>query len=266
MSVILDNVCYKDKINNISYTFLDREINVITGGSGKSLLTYLMLGLVRLDRGSIKINNHKIDKNTKRLYNIRKDIGYVFQDARYEFFCKNCYLELEFSMKRYKIKDNINKKIKSIFKMIDLPYSYLSKSPFELSSGEQVKLAFGIALIHNPSILILDDITVNIDSKTKKMFLELIKRLRDKYNKTIIIISNDIDFILDVGDNIIVLDNGNIKCSIKKVDIVSNIDVIKNYIELPKIIEFIYLYNKCKNKRIDYTLDINLLLEDIINE
>lgn len=270
MSIILDNVSYMDKIKEFSYSFKENEITFIMGSSnsGKTLISYLIMGLLRLDGGSIKVNDNIINKRTKNFFKIRKNIGYVFQKPSLEFFCKNCYEELIFSLKRYnKTKMFYDKRVKDCLDLVGLSCDYLDVNPFSLSSGEQVKLAIAISLMHDPDNLIFDDITVNLDNKTKRLLIKLLLKLKNEYNKTIIIISNDIDFILSFSSNIILLDKGIIKLDIKKDEFIKNIDVLRNSgINLPKIIDFINTYNDKKNKQIKYTLDYKALVDYIINE
>lgn len=267
MGVILDNVSYKDKLDNITYTFEDNKITSIIGksGSGKTLLSYLITGLILPEEGIISIEDNIIDKNTKDLKNIRKIIGYVFQNPEEQFFTSSVKEELEFSLKNYEYKlDKIDKRVIDSLKMVGLDKNFLNRNPFSLSAGEKEKLAIAIALSLNPKILILDEPTIYLDDKSVSELIDLLLKIKDKYNKTIIIISNDINFVNKLSDNIVMLKNGKISLNIKRTELIDNIDIVKkNEVEVPKILEFISMIEKNKKIKLTYTEDVDTLVREI---
>ena len=76
-------------------------------------------------------------------------------------------------------------------------------------------LGIALALILNPKVIILDEPTVYLDSKNKKNLIKLLKKLKREYQKTIIVISNDINFIYEISDNIVLINNGEVKLIVK---------------------------------------------------
>lgn len=267
MAIKFDNVSYLDKIKNMTYTFEDNKITSIIGasGSGKTLLSYMMTGLVLPDEGAIAVEGNIIDNNTKDFKYIRKIIGYVFQNPEEEFFTKSVKEELEFSLKKYKFKlDKLENRVLSSLKMVGLKEKILERNPHTLSKGEQEKLAIAISLSLNPKIILLDEPTVFLDDKSKKQLTELLLKLKEKYNKTIIIISNDINFVNEISDNILMLKKGKIALNITKDNFIDNIEIVKRSgIEIPKIIEFINMAEKYKNKKIKLTDNLDELVGKI---
>ena len=267
MAIIFDKVSYLDKLEDISCVFESGKITALIGasGSGKTLLSYLMTGLVLPSEGTISIEGNTIDKNTKDLKQIRKMIGYVFQNPEEQFFTSSVKKEIEFSLKNYQYKlDKIEEQVLNSLKMVGLDESFLDRNPFCLSGGEKEKLALAIALSLNPSILILDEPTIYLDDKSIEMLRKLLLKIKEKYNKTIIIISNDINFVNSVSDNIILLKKGKINLKISKDELLDNIDKIKkSSMEIPKILEFINMAYKYKNKKFTYTDDLDSLVGEI---
>jgi len=265
MAVKFNNVSYLDKLNNVNCVFKKNRITFLLGesGAGKSLLSYLITGLIVPTKGTITINDNLINKNN--LKKIRKNIGYVFQNPEEEFFSNTVKEELEFSFKKYKYNESeINKQVIKVLKLVGLDKELFNQNPFKLSSGEKEKLALAIALSLDPEILILDEPTVYLDDKSINDLVKLLIKLKKDYNKTIIIISNNINFITLLADDIIILKEGKINLNISKKELLEDIGGLeKNKIEIPKIVEFITLVNKYKNKNISYTTSIDKLVKEI---
>ena len=151
--------------------------------------------------------------------------------------------------------------------MVGLPLSYLEQNPFTLSGGEREKLAIAIALSLNPKVIILDEPTIYLDDKSIYELVELIKKIKEKYNKTIIIITNDINFVMKLEGNILLLKKGKVNLDITSDKLLDNIDKLKRSgMEVPPIINFINRCDKIKNKKFTKTLDIDKLVEEIKND
>ena len=171
----------------------------------------------------------------------------------------------KFGLKKYNYKvSTINKRIEDSLKMVNLPKEYLDKSPFELSSGEKESLALGIVLSLNPKLIIIDNPTSNLDSRNKEYLIKLLKKIKTRYNKTIILLTSDIEFTIKVTDNYLILKNDKIISSGVKKELLNNISKIKtSKVEIPKIIDFINAVKKKKNINLELTFDVKELMKDI---
>ena len=119
-------------------------------------------------------------------------------------------------------------------------------------------------LILDTDILILDEPTTYLDSKNIKILERLLKNLKNNYNKTIIVVSKDVEFINRISDNVVVMYNGSIAFSGNKYDVFKNISLLNEYeIPVPKTIEFSNLVLENKKIKIGYRDEINDLLKDI---
>ena len=85
--------------------------------------------------------------------------------------------------------------------MVGLPIDYLERSPFELSSGEKELLSIAVVLSFNPKLIIIDDPTIYLDNKREEYLIKLLKKLKNSYNKTIIIFSSDLKFVSKIPQN-----------------------------------------------------------------
>jgi len=255
MELKLNKISYKDKLKDITYEFEEGKITSVISSSGgcKTILSYLISGIEKPTSGEI-INEYQ-----------GREIGYVFQNAEESFIFGTIREELVFGLKKYDYKvDVINKRIEDALKMVGLPLEYLDRSPFELSSGEKELLSLAVILSLNPKLIIIDDPTIYLDNKREEYLIKLLKKLKNSYNKTIIIFSSDIEFVLKVTDNYLLLKNGKISSKGTSKELLMASDKIKRAgIEVPKIIDFVSSVNKKKNIQLDYTFDVKELMKDI---
>lgn len=251
MELSFNSVTYKNNLKKFTYTFEEGKITTILSSDYLSYIPYLISNLDNNYEGQIT-NTYK-----------GRDIGVIFNNPEESFIFNTIREELEFGLKKYNYKINtIDKRIKDALKMVNLPISYLDKNPFELSSGEKENLSLAITLSLNPKLIIIDNPTGNLDNKNKEYLIKLLKKIKTRYNKTIILLTNDIEFTLKVSDNYLILKNGKVTSNDKVKELLNNINKIKT-LEVPKIIEFINTTNKKKNTNLELTFDIKELMKDI---
>lgn len=254
-------------IKNINIKFEDEKITYLIGknGSGKTTLLEIIDMLVKPDNGELIIDDKSINNiKEKELVNIRKNIGLVFQNPEEQFFCETVKKELEFGMNIFKYdKKTREKRIKDSLTMVGLPEEYLNRNPMSLSRSDMRKLSIACVLALNSKIILLDEPTINLDDLNKKVLIDLLKRLKRKYHKTIIITSHDMNFILKTADYIYVINNGEKVLEGNKYDVFKNEELLKYNILPPKIIEFSNIVRNTKNIKLEYRDDINDLMKDI---
>lgn len=254
-------------LGNINATFKEGTINGIIGksGSGKTTLIELINALIIPTKGKIEVGSNVISKTRKikNVNNLRYKIGLVFQIPEEQFFCNTVKEEIEFGMKYFKKSvKSIEKHVSDALLMVGLDDSYLNRNPFTLSSGEMRKVAIASILAFNPKVIILDEPTIGLDNQSKKNLIKIIKLLKTRYKKTIIIVSNDTDFLLRLVDHIILLDKGKIVYDGNKYEVFKQ-DLEKFGLKRPKIIEFEQMVLEKKNIKIGYRDDINDLMKDV---
>lgn len=263
------NYVDKEVLKNININFIPEKVNGLIGksGSGKTTLVQLIDHLLIPTKGSIKVGDFLIesDKKFKETDLLRFNVSLVFQFPEEQFFCNSVKDELVLTLKLFNFKLNqIDKRIFDVIKMVNLDPKCLTQHPLKLSRGEQRKLALAISLLINPEVLILDEPTIGLDSKSKNDLIKLIRLLKNRYHKTIIIITHDMDFLHRIVDYIFVLDNKQIVLEGTKYDVFKQEKELKKYhIKVPKIIEFENKVLMKKNIKIGYRDDINDLIKDI---
>ncbi len=112
-------------------------------------------------------------------------------------------------------KKNIKQRIEDLISLLDLN-DELDKPIKNLSSGNQTKVIFGAAILHNPEILILDEPFTNLDIDTSEKLLSVLKSVAKK--KTIFITSHNLDMVADLCDRFLIMDKGQIAIELRKSD------------------------------------------------
>lgn len=196
-------------LNNISFDVKEGEIVTIKGpsGSGKSTLLSILGTLDHADSGEIFINNQSLIEviDLNRLRNL--NIGFVFQ---FHNLIPELSLEENVFMPKMISKEKIDKhKIKELFKIFELE-DRMKSFPNDLSGGEKQRVAVMRAIVNNPSIVIADEPTGNLDKENAIKMIALFKKLNTKNNLTFIIATHD-EEIFDIGHSQYILDGGDLK-------------------------------------------------------
>ena len=205
----LDGKTTLNVLNNISFDVKEGEIVTIKGpsGSGKSTLLSILGTLDHADSGEIFINNQSLSEviDLNRLRNL--NIGFVFQ---FHNLIPELSLEENVCMPKMISKEKIDKhKIKELFKIFELE-DRMKSFPNDLSGGEKQRVAVMRAIVNNPSIVIADEPTGNLDKENAIKMIALFKKLNTKNNLTFIIATHD-EEIFDIGHSQYILDGGDLK-------------------------------------------------------
>ena len=209
MSIKLKNVnlSYDDQqiLKDITTEFLPKKIHVLLGpsGGGKSSLLRLLNALTDPNSGEISYNNLIYsDTHPKE---IRKKIGMVFQKPA--LFDGTVYDNLIWSLKVRKLPID-KEKIENQLLQLDIPLDYLDKNIENLSVGEQQRICIARTLLANPDVILFDEPTSALDPQRAKKVLDLIKQINTHYEKTIVLVSHEVDTAIDVADTITFLHDG----------------------------------------------------------
>ena len=196
-------------LKGISFNVNDGEWLSIIGhnGSGKSTLSKLLVGLMKADKGKIIYDD--IELSEKTIDSIRQSIGIVFQNPDNQIVGVNVKYDIAFGLENRQIeRTEMLKLIDEYSHKVDM-YEYLDRQPESLSGGQKQRVAIAGILALNTKYIILDEATSMLDPEGVVDITNLIKELKDKYHKTIITITHDLD-LASLSDRVIVMKDGNI--------------------------------------------------------
>ncbi|OCN03519.1 energy-coupling factor transporter ATPase [Erysipelotrichaceae bacterium MTC7] len=202
-------------LNNINLTIEEGTFTAIIGetGSGKSTLVQHLNALLLPTAGEVDVNGFviKADEKIKNLKSLRRKVGLVFQFPEYQLFEETIESDVAFGPKNFGIEESIAKaKAREVLELVGLDESYLNRSPFDLSGGQKRRVAIAGILAFDPEILVLDEPTAGLDPQGAKEMMELFKKLHTDYGKTIIMVTHDMEHVLNYCDDVILLKNGEI--------------------------------------------------------
>ncbi|MBS4957220.1 MAG: ABC transporter ATP-binding protein [Clostridium sp.] len=199
-------------INNISFTVEEGEFIGVMGasGSGKTTLLNCISTIDRVSSGHIFINNNDITKlNSKKIAKFRREeLGFVFQDFNL-LDTLTCYenIALALTISRVNHKD-IEMRVKEVANKLGI-IEILNKYPYEVSGGQKQRVACARAIITKPSLVLADEPTGALDSKSAKMLLESLDQLNTELNATIMMVTHDA-FTASYASRILFIKDGKI--------------------------------------------------------
>lgn len=198
-------------LDDVSFSVNKGEFVAIVGasGSGKSTLLHLIGGVDRPTSGKVYIDGEdifKLDDSQLAIFR-RRQVGLVYQ-----FYNLIPILNVEENITLPLLLDNRKPNKKHLEELITLLGLENRKNhlPNELSGGQQQRTSIGRALITNPTIILLDEPTGNLDTKTSDEIVELLRKSNKEYKQTIIMITHNLE-IAKCADRIITIEDGKIK-------------------------------------------------------
>ena len=217
MAVVASVLCKTYQANEIKVKVLkdvnldveEGEFTVIDGasGSGKTTLLNIIGGIDKPTSGSIMVFDEKIeDKNEDFMANFRcKSIGFVFQSYNLIStltMAENVAFPMEWLRKP---QEQIEKRVEELLNIVGLRHR-AEHFPYQLSGGEQQRVAFARALANDPPLLLVDEPTGNLDTTTSLKIIDILEKLKGD-GKTIVVATHD-DQIFKLADQKLRLEDG----------------------------------------------------------
>ncbi|MBD8973758.1 MAG: ABC transporter ATP-binding protein [Clostridiales bacterium] len=199
-------------LNGVDFEVCEGEFCAIVGtsGSGKSTLLNMLAGLEKPSKGEIVIDGHHIEKmNEKQLVKFRREnVGFIFQSFNLLGTLnalENVALPLSF---RGIPKPIRLKRAMKMLRMVGLKEHAMHK-PNQMSGGQQQRVGMARALVVNPKIMFADEPTGNLDSKTSKEMMNLMRHIVNEHKKTLVMVTHD-DSLAAIADKVIRIVDGKI--------------------------------------------------------
>ncbi len=199
-------------INNISFNIEKGEFVGIMGasGSGKTTLLNCIATIDKVTAGNILINNQEITKLKGNKLNKfrREELGFIFQDFNL-LDTLTAYENIALALTIQKVKPKeIESRVEDIAKKLNIT-DILNKYPYQISGGQKQRVASGRAIITNPKLVLADEPTGALDSKSARQLLESFEDLNKKLNTTILMVTHD-SFTASYANRILFIKDGKI--------------------------------------------------------
>lgn len=255
MAIVLDDVSYSKILKKVNMKIKYGNIISVIGknGSGKTMLLEIIAGKNKKYDGKINYDN-------------QLKIAYIEQDLKKTFFCDTLEKEIEYLLEENNYPHNkIKKRIEDSIKMIGLPSYFLHRDPLTLSSSELRLAALARAISLNPDLIVIDESIIGMSEGEKNNLIQILRKIKRRYNKTIVLTSQNINFIHKISDYIYVISDGKIVLEGDKYTVFKEEKILaENDIYVPSIIEFENYVLNSKKIKLGYRDDINDLVKDIL--
>ncbi len=272
MRIVAENLSYvyseKSKslavqaLSGVSVTVESGEFFGIVGktGSGKSTFVQHLNGLIKVgkDKGKLTVGDFDLTDKKCDYRALRSRVGMVFQYPEYQLFAETVREDVAFGLKNFMPdlgENDMEERIKTALELVGLDYEKIKdKSPFELSGGQKRRVAIAGVIVTRPEILVLDEPAAGLDPKGKREFIALLKRLHEKFVKTVIIVSHDMNLISENCDRAAVFSGGRIVAvGTPKEIFTDNEDILSDGLDLPLTA---YVTKRLKEQGIDVNNDL----------
>ena len=197
-------------IRNVSFAVRPGEFLGIAGhtGSGKSTIIQHMNGILKPTSGQVRVMGADIaDKRCEA--NLRGSIGVVFQYPEHQLFAETVYKDVAFGPRNLGFGDDeVDARVRDSLARVGLTFDKVAeKSPFELSGGQQRRVAFAGVLAMNPRVLVLDEPAAGLDPASRTSFLGMIARLHEQ-GLTVVMVSHSMDDLAAMCDRVAIMNEG----------------------------------------------------------
>lgn len=196
-------------LNQVSFEIYEGEWVAIIGhnGSGKSTIAKLLNGLLMPKDGEIVVDGQKVDDDT--VWDIRKDVGMVFQNPDNQFVGATVQDDVAFGMENRGIpREEMRERIQRTLSAVRMQ-DYLITEPHRLSGGQKQRVAIASVLAIAPKVLILDEATAMLDPTGRKEIMHTVNDIQESEGLSLITITHDLQEIVQ-ADRVIVMNKGEI--------------------------------------------------------
>jgi len=227
-------------IEHLSVDLSEQSIVAIVGhtGSGKSTAMQHINGLLQPTSGQMYVGDQIIThKKSRTLSGIRSQIGYVFQNSEYQLFAATILEDVMYGPLNFGFTESeARSAAKEALACVEIPETLYDVYPFDLSGGQQRKVAIAGALAYNPEVLILDEPSVGLDPVATQEMMQLFGRLYNEYKKSLIFITHDMELVYELAKRVLVFSEGQLVFDGTPFDLFSQPEVLVTYgLEMPDL-------------------------------
>ncbi len=256
-------------LKEVDLDIKEGKVTAIIGatGSGKSTLVQHLNALLLPTSGKLELLGRVIhaEEKPKKLKSLRKEIGLVFQFPEYQLFEETILKDVSFGPKNFGASDEeANQKAKEALKLVGIESNYEERSPLDLSGGQKRRVAIAGILAMNPSVLVLDEPTAGLDPQGAFQMMSLFNDLNKKHGKTILVVTHDMQHVLDYCDEVVVMMEGRVHCKASIQEFFLNDELLEKLnIVPPSVIQFRQQLIKKGFKLSNDALSLSVIAQEI---
>ena len=200
-------------LDNVSVSFEKGKITGLIGhtGSGKSTLVSLLNGLSKPTEGRILLNGSDIWENPKEITKIRFKVGVVMQYPEYQLFDETVRADIGFGPRNLGLSDSeIEERVIEAARFAGVGDDLLDKSPFELSGGQNRRVANAGIIAKRPDVLVLDEPAAGLDPRGRREILGSLRAYAERMNASVILVSHSMEDMAHYCDNVVVMNSAKV--------------------------------------------------------
>ncbi|MHC5280733.1 energy-coupling factor ABC transporter ATP-binding protein [Listeria kieliensis] len=205
----------KRALEDVTVAFEDGSYTAIVGhtGSGKSTLLQHLNALLLPTEGKITIFDREIlaGEKQKKLKNIRKKVGIVFQFPEAQLFEETVQKDICFGPLNFGVPlEEAEKRAREVIHEVGLTEDILERSPFELSGGQMRRVAIAGVLAMEPEVLVLDEPTAGLDPSGRREIMEMFYELHERKNLTTVLVTHSMEDAAQYAEKIVLMKEGTV--------------------------------------------------------
>lgn len=224
-------------LRNISLEVVEGGFVALMGenGAGKTTLVKHFNGLLKPSSGRVLIDG--VETTSQSVAELSQKVGLVFQNPDHQLFCEDVKEEISFALKNFGFPPQaVKRRVDQVLKLLDIE-KYRHTSPLMLSRGEKKRVAMGCVLAWNPKYLIIDEPTIGQDYEQKKKLRGFLRGLTQQ-GKTVIIVTHDIEFVVECRCKVVLMSAGSIIAQGTARQVLTDVELVKRGgLLLPQVTE-----------------------------
>ena len=239
-------------LKDVSLSVYRGDFLLVTGpsGCGKSTLCRLLNGLIPHFfsgelRGKVQVLDYDVKSTPTHV--LARHVGMVFQNPENQLFLSSVEKEIVFGLENLGLpKKEIKRRLEEVIDLLELN-DIRDKPPYELSGGQQQKVAIAAVVAMGPEIMVLDEPTAHLDPLSSKEVLSLVFKLNKELGVTVILVEHRLDMTINRVSKILVMNKGEIILIGEPRDVLNNKHLEELGVNTPKVVK---VYNELKEKGI----------------
>ncbi len=217
-------------LSEVSLSFEKGESIALLGtnGSGKTTLLNHLNGILRPTSGQIFFEDKPLEYDSKSLLNLRKRVGFVFQDPNDQLFASTVKQDVAFGPLNLGFPaDQVKKLVNESLKIVGME-EFMEKPPHFLSLGQKKRVALAGVLAMQPEVIIMDEPTANLDPLATSEILNLLLNLNKEQRITLLLATHDVDMVPLFANKLCILNKGRLASVGTPKEIFSNTELVRN--------------------------------------